>query len=267
MVDPPESKGDAVDPPESKGDEAVTPVAAGTSDPPVRKRTGSFKRWRARFVVLVMLAGASFGGLKLAHARSVEAARLDIGTVTLTAEAIPVQSLLAGQVTSVSVHAQQHVNTGQQLGKIATTIATGSGKIVHNTVALTAPTAGIVTDDPIAVGNTLQPGQAFVVLYDPADLTLVANVPLTELRHLSTGMPATLRAQGLPNTIHATVKRVVPRVGAANSSIAPDHVQLVLVPQNVAEVAQLIPGLRFTGTVDTRSTTRLPPGGSINLVP
>jgi multidrug resistance efflux pump len=244
-------------------DVAVRPRAEERSKPPAPARGGGFKKWRARLVVLAMIAAAAFGAQRLVQAKSAESAQLNIGTVTLTARPISVQSALAGQVTAVAVHAQQRVALSQQLGTIVTTTTTGTGKIVHTTVTLNAPTAGVVSDDPLAVGSTLQPGQAFLVLYDPDDITLVADVPLTELPHVAPGMSATLRAQGLPKPVNAVVQRVVPWVGNGDLNASPDDLQLVLVPKHPADVAQLVPGLRFTGTVDMRSAPKHAPGGGI----
>src|SRR5664279_3236820 len=95
----------------------------------------------------------------------------------------------------------------------------------------------------------------FAVLYDPADLTLVADVPLSDLTKLRQGMTAMLSTNGLTRPIKAVVRRAVPRIGGNQTGVAPDEVEIVLAPTNPTAVAALIPGLQFTGVVDLKSGT------------
>jgi multidrug resistance efflux pump len=223
------------------------------------RRGLNVKKWRARLVVLVMIAAAVFGGSKLAHARDVATAQLDLGTVTLTAAAIPVESVAPGRVTGVEVRAQQRVSAGQRLGTIVTATTSPSGMPGQKAVVLTAPSDGIVTSDPTPVGTALQSGQPFVQIYDPSQLTFVAAVRADDLTRLSRGMVATLKADGLGQPVKAVVDRAVPQlvqasqVGQAGSGSG--SLQLVLVPKNTQDVAQLVPGLRFRGQVDTSSAS------------
>jgi multidrug resistance efflux pump len=221
--------------------------------------SGSGKKWGARFTVLLMVAVAITAGGYLARVKlnrsAATAASLDIGTVTLTAVPVPVQAVKGGQVTSVLVHPQDQVSLGAPLGTLRVTTLTPTGRTKVRTTTMRAPTAGIIADDPIATGNTLQDGQTFAVLYDPADLTLVADVPLSELTKLREGMTATLSTSGLTRPIKAVVRRAVPRVGGNQAGVASDRVEIVLSPSKPAAVATLIPGLRFTGVVDLKSGT------------
>ncbi len=136
---------------------------------------------------------------------------------------------------------------------MTTTSTTGAGRTVRTTVVLRAPVTGIVSNDPMPVGSALQPGDAFVELYQPTQLTLVAQVPLTDLPQLAPGMLATLRGADLPTPIEAVLGQAIPRVGNAQSDIEPDYIAVELLPKDRRLVAQLVPGLRFEGTVDTQS--------------
>lgn len=229
------------------------PVPAAAPPIPPRRQRRSGKAWRARFVVLLMLAGAAYGGSQVYEARTGDLAKFDIGEVTLTAVPVPVEALRTGQVTAISTHAQQHVTAGEELGRMITTSTSVTGKVVRTTVPLTAPAAGIVTDDPLPVGTTLQPGRPFAQMYDPADLTFEADVRVADLPKLSPGMSVRLSAPGLPQDIDAVLQRVVPRVGDGSNDVQPDHLRVVLTPRNPAAVTKLVPGLRFNGTVDTAS--------------
>ena len=226
-----------------------------TPTPPGRPRRPrrSFQAWRARFVVVLMLAGAAYGGTQVYQARTASLAEYDLGAVTLTAQPVVVEGLRPGQVTSVSVHAEQVVKAGQELGRMLTTTTNAAGKVVRSTVRLTAPASGVILDEAVPVGTMLQPGLPFVQLYDPATLTFVAHVPVSDLAKLSSGMSVRLRADGLPTPIDAVLQRVVPRVGNAASGVSADDLQVVLTPRRPASVAQLVPGLSFVGTVDTAS--------------
>ncbi|GAA0927240.1 HlyD family efflux transporter periplasmic adaptor subunit [Virgisporangium aurantiacum] len=229
-----------------------TPRAPASATPaPGRSRRGTFRKWRARFIVLVLIAGAGYAGYLITRSKAGEAAEIDLGTVTLTSQVVPVETPRPGQVMSVDVTAAERVEAGQKLGTVQVTTTDSDGAPVLSTVVLSAPRTGIVVDDPVTVGSTLQPGQPFVELYDPTKLTFEGQVSLTDLAELSPGMTATLKAEGMRGSIWATVQRAVPRVGDTETDVAADSLRIVLVPMNEADVARLVPGLRFTGTVDT----------------
>jgi multidrug resistance efflux pump len=222
-----------------------------TAPPAATRRRGSLRRWRARLLVLLILAGAVAGGAQLVQSRTHAAELLDIGTVTLTADPIPVQSDRLGLVQSVIVRAHEHVAAGQELGRMTSLATAGSGRTVRSTVVLRAPVTGIVSDDPVPVGSALQPGDAFAELYEPWRLTLVGNVALADLPRLEPGMRATLTGADLPAPIEAVVGQVIPRVGGDQADVRPDHIAVELLPKDRRLLARLVPGLRFEGTVDT----------------
>ena len=65
--------------------------------------------------------------------------------------------------------------------------------------------------------------------------------------------------QESPTCSISQVTRVVPTVtGSATNGALPagqNKLQVVLTPEHVSDVARLVPGLHFTGTVDTDSGT------------
>jgi hypothetical protein len=156
-------------------------------------------------------------------------------------------------ITAVSVSAQQRVTAGQRLGTVEVTGTDRDGDPKVTKLNLTAPRAGIVVDLPATVGSTLQPGQPFLQLYDPTQLTFVTEVPLEDLPEIAPNMTASLEAESIDRTVHAKVQRIVPRVGTldANENEDPDTLRVVLVPATARDVQGLVPGLRFTGYVDT----------------
>jgi multidrug resistance efflux pump len=204
--------------------------------------------------VLIMVAAAVLIFVRLTADRVTDAALIDLGTITLTAQPIPVETPRPGQIMQVSVRAEQRVAAGAKLGVIEVTTTDSDGEPVLRRLTLVAPRAGIVVDQPVTMGSTLQPGQPFVQLYDPAELTFVTDVPVEYLPEISPGMVARLEAEGLERTVKAAVQRVVPRVSDTDETGAsPGFLRMVLVPENAAEVRGLKPGMRFTGSVDTRT--------------
>ena len=228
--------------------------AAPDSPPPSAGKNSFFRgarKWRNRAIVLVMIAAAAFGAVQLINYQSARSAKLALGDVLLTSQPIPVEASQPGLVTSVSVHAGDLVRDGQPLGTMDVTTTNAKGHAVTDQQLLRAPRDGVVVDDPLTVGSTLQPGASFVQIYDPADLRLVTSVPLSYLPRISVGMTAELTAPGVPGVVTAVLQRAVPRVGTSDQDVPKGSLQLVFIASNDAQVAKLIPGLRFHGTIDT----------------
>ena len=228
---------------------------AAVAESPRKRRSGSWARWRARILVVLMIAVAVWAAMQLIRVQDARDASLDLGTVTLTATSIPVETSITGVVTSVQVQPGQRVSRGQYVGRIDVTTTNSDGEAVIKPTALIAPRPGIVADDPMTVGSTLMPGVPFVHLYDPTEMRFEAEVPLTYLPQLAPGMIAELTAEGLDDPIEAVVQRAVPRLEGDQDRklVAADEIKLILVPRHAVDVARMVPGLQFTGDVDTRT--------------
>lgn len=220
-----------------------------------KRRRTRLRRWWARFVVLAMIVAAVLLGQRIMQGQEVRDASLDLGTVTLTSQAIPVESAVAGFVTAVNVVPGQRVAAGAQVGEILITTTNSEGLPVERRRPVLAPRAGIVADDPVTVGSTLVPGVAFASLYDPAASRFEADVPVSLLSQITAGMRAELTAEGFDERVTAHVQRVVPRVTdeGGTTTGSGSRLRLVLVPDDPAQAATLVPGLRLTGTVDART--------------
>lgn len=232
--------------------------------PPRRpaRQAPDLKKWWARLLVLVMIAGAVYGGTKLVEYRTTQAKELDLGTVTLTARATPVSPTRQGTVKTVSVAAQDRVEAGEKLGTVTTTTVTATGRVETDEFAVRAPSDGVVVADPLPVGSAVTPGQAFVQVYDPSKMTFVGDVKLSTLTHVAAGMTATLTGAGLEKPVEARVERVVPRVAGTQSDVPAGAMQLVLAPVDGTDVAKLVPGYQLTATV-TADPDATPEGGSV----
>jgi multidrug resistance efflux pump len=236
---------------------AAEPATADRSRPsePTGKARFSrgLRKWRNRAIVVLMVVAAAYASVHLIRTQAARSAKLELGDVVLTAQPISVESAQSGVVTAVDVRAGDRVTSGQLLGSIdVTTTDTDGRPVIHHRV-LRAPRAGVVVDDPVTVGSTLQAGVGFAELYDPAALRLVTSVPLSYLSRLRSGMSAELTAPGVPGEVPAVLQRAVPRVGSSDQDVPKGDLELVFVAKNPARIAKLIPGLRFHGTVDTRT--------------
>lgn len=240
----------------------AAPPAAPPRPAARQRRSPDLKRWWARLVVLVMLVGAAYGGTKLVEYRTSQANELDLGTVTLSARATPVSPARQGTVKSVSVAAQDRVEAGEKLGTVTTTTVTATGRVETDEFAVRAPSAGVVVSDPMPVGSAVAPGQAFVQLYDPSQMTFVGDVKISTLTHVAAGMTATLTGPGLEAPVRARVERVVPRVTGSSSDVPSGAMQLVLSPVDAADVSDLVPGFQLQATVEA-DPDETPADGSI----
>jgi multidrug resistance efflux pump len=230
------------------GIEGATPAP-----PEATSRGRGFRKWRNRFVVLLMVAAAAFAAVQLSKSQALARTKLHLDDVVLTAQPIEVQTTQPGLVTDVDVRAGEQVTSGGRLGSIDVTTTNAKGRQVTTAQVLRAPSAGIIVDDPLPAGSTLQPGTAFLEIYDPAQLQLVTSVPLSYASKVRAGMTAELTADGIPGQVKATLQRAVPRVGSTTQNVPKDELQLVFVAAHPAQVAALIPGLRFSGNIDTRT--------------
>jgi multidrug resistance efflux pump len=241
----------------ASADPITQPTTTDHGPPPqpveTRPSSGGLRRWRNRAIVLLMVAAACLGAVQLTRSHVAASAKLNLGDVVLTSQPILVESAQSGFVTSVAVQAGDRVANGQRLGTIDVTTTDAQGHPVINHTVLRAPRAGVVVDDPVTVGSALQPGVEFVKIYDPADLRLVTTVPLSYLSRIRAGMSAELTAPGVSGEVTAVLQRAVPRVGTSDPDVPKGDLQLVFVAKDAAQVARLIPGLRFHGAIDTKT--------------
>jgi len=222
-------------------------------EPPRRNRRASFRKWWARFIVLLLVAAAVLIFIRISSDRSSESNRVNVKNVTLTAHAIPVESPQVGQVIEVLATAQQRVTVGQRVGRISVTGADAKGKTKVTKVYLTAPTSGIVIDAPAPLGSTIGPNLPFLQMYDPAKMTFVTEIKLEDLPVIAPTMTATLESEGLDRTVHATVQRIIPRVEGAETTSGKhaSALQVVLAPSSPGDAQGLVPGMVFTGYINT----------------
>lgn len=244
--------------------EPSAPIGAEVAPPSPRRsgpRHGRLRRAlrvaRTVVVLVALLAGAALGGAYVLQERLAARAFVDIGDAVLTAEAMPVGSAGAGVVREILVAEQDTVTANQPLLRVALPpVGTGDEPQLQT---VRAPSAGRVSSIEATVGGVAGAGEPLVTLYNPSQLTFQVDVGVEELRDLRLGMTATITGPGLPGGITATLDQVVPRVGT-DPLHDDNELTVVLVPDSAAmrTVPTLVPGLRFSATVDTKTA----PGGT-----
>ena len=96
---------------------------------------------------------------------------------------------------------------------------------------------GVVSRTFIDKGEFVRPGQRLMLIHDPNNIWVEANIKETELRHLEVGMPVTLSVDAFPD--HA-FEGMVERIGQAATS------EFALLPNpnpsgNFTKVTQRVP--------------------------
>lgn len=80
---------------------------------------------------------------------------------------------------------------------------------------ITSPIAGVVSQTIADAGERVQPGQPIVVIHDPRDVWISANIEETHFRKVREGQPVTITVDAYPQqTLHGTVTQL----GAATRS-------------------------------------------------
>jgi multidrug resistance efflux pump len=196
-------------------------------------------------VLVLVVAGAGYGGYHLVQQRLAGAALLALDDVTLVADPIAVGSPDAAVVTSVAVSPGGTVTAGTEVAVIE--LAVGGGQ--RERVNLTAPVTGNVVRIDAQPGSVVRAGEAVVTLYDPRTLTFQTELALESVERLETGMEATIAGPGLSEPVSATVTRVVPVIDPAGTeSVA---MTVILEPRVASSVVHAVPGVPLSGTLDT----------------
>ncbi|MCA2219269.1 HlyD family efflux transporter periplasmic adaptor subunit [Jidongwangia harbinensis] len=239
---------------------------AGDPAPAPGKRTlrSRIPAVRTFLVTVALLAGAGTGGAYVLNHRLAESAFVTLHDAVLTADALPVGSTGAGVVTEVLVTEQTRVAVGQELARVRLAPDPSVARRQPTVETLRAPVSGTVSKVDIAVGGVLAVGEPVITLYDHSKLSFAAKATEEELRELRLGMAAQITGPGLDRPVPVVVDHVQARIGPDPLSEAPlteeqkaEHEQLtvVLVPRTdaVDTVSALVPGLRFTADIDTKT--------------
>ncbi|MET8149156.1 HlyD family efflux transporter periplasmic adaptor subunit [Actinoplanes sp. NPDC049668] len=244
-----------------------TPLPADEPKPvaPARRTVRSrIPAVRTFLVTVLLLTAAGAGGAYVLTHRLAESAFLTLDGAVLTADALPVGSTGSGVVTEVLVTDQTRVAAGQQLARVRLPADPAKGTRRPEMETLRAPVPGTVSKVNVAAGGVTGPGEPVITLYDHTKLSFAVKATEEELRELRLGMSAQISGPGLDHPVPVTVDHVEARIGADPLSDAPltdeqrtvyERLTVVLVPRTdaVDTVSTLVPGLRFTAEIDTKT--------------
>ncbi|MDI6104189.1 HlyD family efflux transporter periplasmic adaptor subunit [Actinoplanes sp. NEAU-A12] len=254
---------------------ATSPAPEATSEPAGRDGDGRAARSRVPalrtfLATAALVACAAAGGTYVVTQRLADAAFVSLEDAVLTADALPVGSTGAGVVTEVLVTEQARVAAGQELARVRLAEDPAQATRGPRTETLKAPMPGTVSRIDIAVGGVAGAGEPIITMYDHTELSFEAKATEEQLRDLRLGMAARVTGPGLGRPVSATLDHVKPRVGAdplldapltEEQKVAHERLTVVLVPGtgDVDAVSALVPGLRYTAEVDTRTAVgRIP---------
>ena len=148
----------------------------------------------------------------------------------VTGQIIPITVPYAGKLNHWYAAVNSTVNQGDLLGsessKSVLAMNPGLGALVsHNQSAaqkltnfesVTSPISGTIIQNTASPGEFVQPGQVLAQVVDLGNLNVTANVPETEIRHVSVGQTVDVYIDGIPNT---DFKGVVKSIGNTTNSV------------------------------------------------
>jgi RND family efflux transporter MFP subunit len=153
-----------------------------------------------------------------------------------------------------------------QVTRAKEAIARLAVQLTHTRIVASA--AGLVADRLVEPGDLATPGKTLLVIYDPAELELHANVPESLAPSVPVGTELTVRIDAAGVAARGTVREVVPQAQQASRSVL---VKITLPPASASK--PLLPGMFGRVEIPVGSADRLwvPPSavrraGQLDLV-
>jgi multidrug resistance efflux pump len=225
----------------------VRTVTAPTKRDRRRSRLRTLRGW---LFVLLIVAGAAALAYRQIEQRLDRRDHVALGNVALTAQPVDVVSTSSASVVDVLVVPRQKVSAGQVVATVNSIQPGPSGGTQQVHQRLVAPVSGIVASVPTNAGAAVLPGAVIVRLYQPAQLSFLANLTLEKATKLQIGMTGRITSD-VTGPVDVRVSSVEPSLTPGASGDLTAAVQLT--PVNTAKIANLLPGLLFQGYVDDRT--------------
>jgi multidrug resistance efflux pump len=218
---------------------APAPAPAGGQAPSRRRGL----RWVILPIALVIVVVGAVVGFNIWRN-----SQLFVSTDNASISGQPVQvgSMNAGRVDVVNPVVGSIVHKGDLLATVAIPSQTGmsqSGAPIvgflgasDTRVDVVAPFDGVVIATPIAVGSTVQAGQAIVTMVDPTQLWVNANIDETDFSRLQVGQTVTVHVDALSADVPGRLEAITPATAATFSIIPTQNAS-----GNFNKVTQLVP--------------------------
>ncbi|MBV9356776.1 MAG: efflux RND transporter periplasmic adaptor subunit, partial [Chloroflexi bacterium] len=173
------------------------PAAAAVAAPAPARRRG-LRRVILPIVLIVVIAAAVVGFNLWRNSQMY----VSTDNASISGQPVQVGSMNAGRVDVINPQVGATVHKGDVLASVAIPSQTGMSQngtpIVgflgasDSRVDVVAPFDGVVIATPVAVGSTVQAGQAIVTMVDPTQLWVNANVDETAFSRLAPGQSVTV---------------------------------------------------------------------------
>ena len=94
-------------------------------------------------------------------------------------------------------------------------------KVAINELRVTATRGGVVDQTFVHAGEYVVPGQRLLLMHDPADIWVDANIKETEIRHLEPGDPVKIRVDAYPDRDFAGEVKLIGNAATSQFSLLP----------------------------------------------
>lgn len=210
-------------------EERVAPEAEVKALPPAPSaRRRMLRRVVVPVVLVVLVIAAVIGGSMYREAQ------LYVSTDNAQVSGQPVQvgSANAGRVARIGVKVGDRVARGDVVAAVALPSQVGIAQngqpkldflgSADTRVPVSSPIDGVVIASPVAVGASVQAGQAIIAVVDPGQLWVNANVDETSIDRVRVGQPVSVHVDALNRDVDGRVESITPAT-AATFSLLPSN--------------------------------------------
>jgi multidrug resistance efflux pump len=164
----------------------------------------------------------------------------------LTGQLVQVGAMNAGRVETVLPAVGSTVHKGDVVAQVTLPSQVGTSQNGQpkmdflgsgdTRVDVRSPLDGVVVAVPMPVGATVAPGQAIVLLVDPSQLWVNANIEETNISRLKVGQPVIVHVDALGTDVPGKVEVITPATSGTFSMLPTSNAS-----GNFTKVTQLVP--------------------------
>ena len=208
--------------------------------------------WRMlliNIIVVVVLVSLLLGGY-VYYVNSIN--YVSTQDAQVTGKIIPITVPFAGRLASWQIGVNDTLLAGDVVGTLSNgSVLSMNGGLAQLTAAnstarqrltnmetLTSPIMGTIIQNSAHAGEVVQPGEVLAEVVDLNQLAVTANIPETQIRHVSVGQTVNVTVTAIPNTVF---KGTVKRIGMATTSIFSLVPNLSAASGSYTKITQRIP--------------------------